>query len=129
MTPKGTRRDLFRGAAAGALGIAGSAAPGLAQHTGAMISPPLNLTVKKIDATWINVPFRPVAARNMIRELPHWTVFVVYKVTLACGVVGCHRGPPASDASIISDQRLSTFQILRLTNIWQACLRLAINFS
>src|SRR5215475_10352376 len=34
------------------------------------------------------VPFRPVPARNMIRELPHWTVFVIYKVTLACGVVG-----------------------------------------
>ena len=31
---------------------------------------------------------RERAARNMIRELPHWTVFVIYKVTLACGVVG-----------------------------------------
>jgi L-alanine-DL-glutamate epimerase-like enolase superfamily enzyme len=49
---------------------------------------PLDLTVKKIEKTWINVPFRPVPARNMIRELPHWTVFVIYKVTLACGVVG-----------------------------------------
>src|SRR5579885_1684676 len=36
------------------------------------------------DATWVNVPFRPVPARNMIRELPHWTIFVIYKVTLAC---------------------------------------------
>ncbi len=48
----------------------------------------MDLTVKKVDATWVNVPFRPVPARNMIRELPHWTIFVIYKVTLACGVVG-----------------------------------------
>jgi galactonate dehydratase len=75
-----TRRDLFRGAVLGAAGTALSAAPA--------ISTPLNLSVKKVDATWVNVPFKPVPARNMIRELPHWTIFVIYKVTLACGVVG-----------------------------------------
>src|SRR5579871_672076 len=75
-----TRRDLFRTAALGAAGTAYAAAPA--------VSTPLNLTVKKIDATWVNVPFKPVPARNMIRELPHWTIFVIYKVTLACGVVG-----------------------------------------
>ena len=85
-----TRRDCFRGAAAGVLGVAGNAVPVAAAAQVAMpaIATPLNLTVKKIDWTWVNVPFRPVAARNMIRELPHWTVFVIYKVTLACGVVG-----------------------------------------
>src|SRR5712692_10107230 len=84
-----TRRDCFRGAAAGAIGIAASATggPGVARAWPA-IATPMNLTVKKIDWTWVNVPFRPVAARNMIRELPHWTVFVIYKVTLACGVAG-----------------------------------------
>ncbi len=61
-----------------------SAAPPLAPA----IATPLNLTVTKIDATWVNVPFRPVPARNLVRELPHWNVFVIYKVTLACGVTG-----------------------------------------
>jgi len=95
MATRATRRSWLRGAAAGALGAAGSPAGGAAfsgagatPSSAPAISTPLNLTVKKIDVTWVNVPFRPVPARNMIRELPHWTVFVIYKVTLACGVTG-----------------------------------------
>jgi len=48
----------------------------------------LNLEVKRVDRTWIKVPYREVPARNMLRELPHWTIFEISKVTLACGVVG-----------------------------------------
>lgn len=48
----------------------------------------MNLTVKDIERIWVSVPFRPVAHRNMIRELPHWTIFEICKVTLACGVTG-----------------------------------------
>ncbi|MCL5745951.1 MAG: mandelate racemase/muconate lactonizing enzyme family protein [Acidobacteria bacterium] len=44
--------------------------------------------MKKVDRTWISVPFREVPARNMIRELPHWTIFEICRVTLECGVVG-----------------------------------------
>ena len=80
-----TRRDCLRTTAAGALGMAAAAVP---EPAFPAIATPLDLTVKKIESTWVNVPFRPVAARNMIRELPHWTIFVIYKVTLACGVVG-----------------------------------------
>src|SRR6266478_2071164 len=83
MKAKVTRRKLLQGAA-GAVTL-GSAA---VKNAWPAVVAPLDLTVKKIDKTWINVPFRPVPARNMIRELPHWTVFVIYKVTLACGVVG-----------------------------------------
>lgn len=96
---KVTRRDWFQMAgAAGAtralgLGGAGVAAAGLAGATAARaraatLATPLNLDVKKIERIWVNVPFRPVPARNMIRELPHWTIFEIMKVTLACGVVG-----------------------------------------
>ncbi len=74
-----TRRDLIRMAAALA------AAPGAARPA---VSTGLNLTVQKVERTWINLPFREVPARNMIRELPHWTIFEICKVTLACGVVG-----------------------------------------
>src|SRR5579871_1435023 len=84
MDTKLSRRNLFTSATAGALAL-GGAVPKPAFPS---ISTPLDLTVKKIDSTWINVPFRPIPARNMVRELPHWTVFVIYKVTLACGVTG-----------------------------------------
>lgn len=48
----------------------------------------MNLMVKDIERIWLDVPFRPVPQRNMIRELPHWTIFELCKVTLECGVVG-----------------------------------------
>ncbi|MBV8904754.1 MAG: hypothetical protein JOZ22_14065 [Acidobacteriia bacterium] len=88
-----TRRDWFRGAAGAAAGtIAGlGSASGLAQAAplaAPAIAKPMDLSVKKVDASWVKVPFRPVPARNMVRELPHWTIFVIYKVSLACGVVG-----------------------------------------
>lgn len=47
-----------------------------------------NLSVKNVERTWVNLPFRGVPARNMIRELPHWTIFEICKVTLECGVTG-----------------------------------------
>lgn len=48
----------------------------------------MNLKVQKIERIWVDVPYRPVPQRNMIRELPHWTIFELCKVTLECGVVG-----------------------------------------
>jgi len=48
----------------------------------------MNLTVKNIDRFWVDVPYRPVPKRNMVRELPHWTIFELCRVTLECGVEG-----------------------------------------
>jgi L-alanine-DL-glutamate epimerase-like enolase superfamily enzyme len=48
----------------------------------------MNLTVKNVERIWVDVPFRPVPKRNMVREVPHWTIFELCKVTLACGVTG-----------------------------------------
>lgn len=48
----------------------------------------MNLTVTKIERIWVDVPYREVPRRNMIRELPHWTIFEICRVTLACGVQG-----------------------------------------
>lgn len=48
----------------------------------------MDLTVRAIERVWVDVPFRAVPARNMCRELPHWTIFELCKVTLACGAVG-----------------------------------------
>jgi L-alanine-DL-glutamate epimerase-like enolase superfamily enzyme len=48
----------------------------------------MNLTITDVQRTWVDVPYRPVPRRNMIRELPHWTVFELCRVTLGCGVQG-----------------------------------------
>jgi L-alanine-DL-glutamate epimerase-like enolase superfamily enzyme len=48
----------------------------------------MNLTIKNVERIWVDVPYRPVPKRNMIRELPHWTIFELCQVTLANGVVG-----------------------------------------
>jgi L-alanine-DL-glutamate epimerase-like enolase superfamily enzyme len=48
----------------------------------------MNLTIKNIERIWVDVPYRPVPKRNMIRELPHWTIFELCKVTLGNGVTG-----------------------------------------
>ncbi len=80
-----SRRNLFRTAAAGGIGL-------LAQTEPAPAAPAqgkaLNLEVKKVERTWLNVPFREVAGRNMIREIPQWTVIELCRVTLACGITG-----------------------------------------
>lgn len=44
--------------------------------------------VKHIDTFWVDLPLRPVPARNMVREIPHWTLFEICQVTLESGVVG-----------------------------------------
>jgi L-alanine-DL-glutamate epimerase-like enolase superfamily enzyme len=81
---RNSRRDFFRlTPAAASLALEPAAAPAAPAIAGS-----LNLNVKKVDRIWVNVPFREVPARNMIRELPHWTYFEILKVTLECGVVG-----------------------------------------
>jgi len=75
---------LAAGAAAGAPKPAFSSA----SFAAPAVAGALNLGIRKIDRTWINVPYRPVPARNMIRELPHWTIFEICRVTLECGVTG-----------------------------------------
>ncbi|MCW5978103.1 MAG: mandelate racemase/muconate lactonizing enzyme family protein [Bryobacteraceae bacterium] len=86
MSNGNSRRHFFRTAAAVGVFSGARAAPpaGAASYVGGSS----NLTVKKVDRTWINVPFRDAPARNMIRELPHWTIFEICRVTLASGVVG-----------------------------------------
>ena len=50
------------------------------------------LTVEKIVRTSIRIPFRPIAARNMARELPHWEYFDIFEVHLKSGIVGIGEG-------------------------------------
>lgn len=50
------------------------------------------LTVEKVVRTSVRIPFRPVAGRNMARELPHWEYFDIFEVHLKSGVVGVGEG-------------------------------------
>lgn len=44
--------------------------------------------VISVETYWVDLPLREVPARNMVREIPHWTLFEICKVTLDSGVVG-----------------------------------------
>lgn len=48
----------------------------------------MNLDVVSVDRSWVDIPFRDTPARHMVRELPHWTLFEICTVELACGVRG-----------------------------------------
>lgn len=54
----------------------------------------MNFTVKNVERIWLNLPFREVPRRNMIRELPHWTIIELCRVTLENGVVGVGETMP-----------------------------------
>jgi L-alanine-DL-glutamate epimerase-like enolase superfamily enzyme len=44
--------------------------------------------VKSIETCWVELPLREVPARHMVREIPHWNLFEIVRVTLDSGVVG-----------------------------------------
>lgn len=48
----------------------------------------MDLTVKSVERVWVDTPFREIPRRNMVRELPHWTLFEICLVELECGVTG-----------------------------------------
>ena len=69
-----SRRKLFRTAAAAGLAGLVASSPGSRSAHGAVASAPsvaglLDTSIKRVDRTWVEVPFRPVPDRNMKREL------------------------------------------------------------
>ena len=50
------------------------------------------LTITDIVRTSVRLPFLPVSARNMARELPHWEYFDVFEVRLKSGTIGVGEG-------------------------------------
>jgi L-alanine-DL-glutamate epimerase-like enolase superfamily enzyme len=67
----------------------------------------MNLTVTHVERIPLNVPYREVPARNMVRELPHWTLFELCKVTLACGVTGFGETMQYYTWLTVSDQAIA----------------------
>ncbi len=48
----------------------------------------IDLRIASLERFTINLPFRDVPARNMVRELPDFTFFEIFRVSLGSGVVG-----------------------------------------
>jgi len=44
--------------------------------------------VANVETFWVDLPLREIPAKNMVREIPHWTLFEICKVTLDSGIVG-----------------------------------------
>ena len=102
-----SRRQALLATGAGALAAGFTAArPALQAAPAPNINGLLDTSIKKVDRTWVEVPFRPVPDRNMKRELYHWRYFEICQVTLACGVVGFgeamvyYGGRPLEDETI-----------------------------
>ena len=91
-----SRRRVLSGCVTAATGLAGvigvGSVPWSAQALGnaaPAISRRLDTTVQKIERIHLNVPFRDVPSRHMVRTTAiNWTYVEVCKVTLGCGVVG-----------------------------------------
>jgi galactonate dehydratase len=89
-----TRRRLLVGcAAAGLAGLTSSTAASTSEGAIGPAAPGitglLNTAVKKVDRCYLDVPFRPVPKRHMLRSrADNWTHIEICKVTLECGVVG-----------------------------------------
>ncbi len=64
----------------------------------------MNLSIKHIERIWLDVPFREVPARNMIRELPHWTLSELCHVTLENGVTGIGETMPYYTWGEVTDE-------------------------
>lgn len=60
--------------------------------------------IASIERIWVDLPFKPVPARNMIREIPHWTIFEICRITLDTGEVGIGETMPFYTWGTISPQ-------------------------
>ena len=70
----------------------------------------MNLRVKDIERIWLDVPYREVPGRNMIRELPHWTIVELCKVTLENGVTGVGETMPFYTWGEVTDENVARAQ-------------------
>jgi galactonate dehydratase len=48
----------------------------------------MDMTIQDVEMITVEVPLRDIPHKHMRREIPHWTVFEIHRVTLKCGVVG-----------------------------------------
>jgi L-alanine-DL-glutamate epimerase-like enolase superfamily enzyme len=62
------------------------------------------MNVTSIERIWVDLPLKEVPFRNMVREIPHWSLFEICKVTLDNGVVGVGETMPYYTRCAVSDE-------------------------
>jgi len=91
-----SRRRMLSDCVAAATGLSGVIGVGLphrfaraSENAAPAIARRLDTTVRKVERIYLNVPFRDLPRRHMMRTRAiNWTYVEVCKVTLGCGVVG-----------------------------------------
>ena len=93
------------------LDAAGAGPPGAVDDGGrgpAVVVP--DSEVRSVTRTWVKLPYRPLPARHMVRELDHWKYFEICRVTLRCGVTGFGETMPFYSWGRMTDQ--ATYKVL-----------------
>ncbi|MCH2209920.1 MAG: mandelate racemase/muconate lactonizing enzyme family protein [Fuerstiella sp.] len=62
------------------------------------------MKIESIERIWVDLPLREVPWRNMVREIPHWSLFELCKVTLSNGVVGVGETMPYYTWGEVTDE-------------------------
>ena len=60
--------------------------------------------ITSIERTWLDLPFKEVPARNMIRENPHWSIVELCTVTLDSGHTGVGETLPFYTWGAVTDE-------------------------
>jgi len=65
------------------------------------------MKVTSVERIWVDLPLKPVPFRNMVREIPHWSLFEICKVTLSNGVVGVGETMPYYTWGEVTDEAVA----------------------
>ena len=64
----------------------------------------MSLSVETVERIWLDLPLKEVPFRNMVREIPHWSLFELCKVTLSNGVIGVGETMPYYTWGEVTDE-------------------------
>lgn len=62
------------------------------------------MRIESIERIWVDMPVKEVPWRNMVREIPHWSLFEICKVTLSNGVIGVGETMPFYTWGEVTDE-------------------------
>ena len=62
------------------------------------------MKIVSIERIWMDLPLNEVPWKNMVREIPHWSIFELCKVTLSNGVIGVGETMPYYTWGEVTDE-------------------------
>ncbi|MHC4880574.1 MAG: mandelate racemase/muconate lactonizing enzyme family protein [Planctomycetota bacterium] len=65
------------------------------------------MKVTSVERIWVDLPLKEVPWRNMVREIPHWSLFEICKLTLSNGVVGVGETMPYYTWGEVTDEAVA----------------------